>query len=1674
MISFEQILQKYRDISFSERDKGYRFERLMQSFLKTYPLYEGQFSSIWLWNEFPSRADFGSGDKDLGIDLVARTKDGDYWAVQCKCYQENAAIDKPKVDTFLSTSGKTFYDTQEAGKKADFAYRLWIDTTKKGFNREAETTIKEQKTPVGRLGYYDLLNASVDWQKLDEGLSGKKAAVKKYDPKPHQQTAISDVHNYLKTNNRGKLIMACGTGKTFTSLRIAEKETGDNGFILFLVPSIALLGQTLREWSAQCTKSIHAICICSDVAVSKKTETDDTLQISTTDLALPASTNTDNIKRQYERARLNQKTDGGNIVVFSTYQSIDVISKVQETINKEKKNSFVFDLIICDEAHRTTGVALSEDDKSSFVKVHDNNFIKSKKRIYMTATPRIYSTDAKKKAQEASAEICSMDDIALYGEEMHRIGFGEAVGKDLLSDYKVIVLTVEENQLSDKIKKSIDNKKDKNTEIDTENTLKIIGCINALSKRSLTDKELFEGQDPAPMKSAVAFCQSIAVSKATAEAFNLCRDAYFETLTEKQRRELVVVEADHVDGTMGAQTREQRLHWLKSADASKRECKILHNVRCLSEGVDVPSLDAVMFLSARNSQIDVVQSVGRVMRKAPGKNYGYIIIPVVVLPNAEPEKVLSSDRFKVVWTVLNALRAHDERFNAMINKIELNKTKTRVIDVVNINLNGDAIDSDGDSGGGTVLDKDKQRKKEVKRQLELQFAQLQGQIYAKIVLKCGSRPYWEQWAADVAKIAEQHIENISAIVKKKGTAKDEFEKYLNGLRKNINPSVTEQEAIEMLAQHIITQPVFEALFEDYSFVKNNPVSQSLQGIISALDEKSKKKDTEKLNKFYVSVQERASDIDNSEGKQRVIIELYDKFFRTAFPKVTEKLGIVYTPVEVVDFIIHSVEDILQKEFGRSMSDENVHILDPFTGTGTFITRLLQSGIIKDDDLKRKYLNEIHANEIVLLAYYIASINIENEYHDQLKKIEPYNEAFLPPIEEKYVADVVQFPEKKQTPKKNLAYTSFPGICLTDTFQLGENDENDKLISEIFPQNSERVLRQKNTPLRIIFGNPPYSIGQKSANDNAQNQSYPKLEKRIAETYAKGSSAVLVKGLYDSYIKAFRLASDRIDNLNGGIIAFITNSGWIDKGGFDSMRKSLEKEFSSVYILNLRGAIKGKNGEAAKREGQNVFPIMTGVAITLLVKNPSVNKEKANIYYYDIGDYLSRKEKINFLITNKSFLNNEIKKQILIPNEQGDWINVRNELFASLISIEPEKKYDANSKSFFTTYSLGIATNKDNLLYNYSKSKLINNIDNMVNYYNKQRIAYHKLSENKKINAKNWVIYDQTKITWTDMFLHDIENNIKYSFENKKIGISLYRPFNKTNFCYEKQFIQRTYQQQKLFPSHNIENIIICISGLNTRLDNTSVFISNFITDLNMLDSGTQCFPLYWYEKKEKAQKNLFENSDDEYIRHDAISDFILDQAKTRYGGKVTKEDIFYYVYGILHSPEYRKTFANDLKKMLPRLPLLEKPADFWTFSKTGRELADLHLNYEDQPPPKEILINGKPIPSKPFPEDQLIVNQIKFPAKDKKDTIIFNQYISISNIPSKAYEYVVNGKSAIEWVMERYSVTRHKESGIENNPNDWAKEHENPQYILDLLLSVITVSVKTVNIVAGLPKVEWE
>ena len=1077
-MTLNKILESLEEASESKREKGSKFEKLMKNWFLTTKLYADNIKNIWLWDEFPYRNQFGGSDS--GIDLVIYNEEDEFVAIQCKFYSPNAEISKSDVDTFISTSAKLF---EVNGKKKKFLGRVFVSTTNK-WSKKANDLIQNQEIPLIRLSLNELENSDVDWSKIYLGKLGNEAKKESKTIRKHQKEARDSVHEYFKENNRGKLIMACGTGKTFTSLKIAENETNKNGLILFLVPSIALLGQTLREWTNDVDNDtkLYPICICSDSKISSKKSTNDDSVTSVVDLALPATTDIDKIVNQLEKIR-NKK---GMKVVFSTYQSIDVIARAQERILEQNKKFGEFDLIICDEAHRTTGVTLKNEDESNFVKVHSNEFLKAKKRLYMTATPRLYDDNSKSKAKESEAYLCSMDDKELYGEEIYRIGFGKAVENNLLTDYKVLILTLNSSQIPKGLQAIIANGE---KEFNFDDATRLIGCINGLSKQILDKEKIIKSTDPEPMRRAVAFCRDIKTSKRVTNSFNDYSEEYLSSLKEEAKRKMVNVASKHIDGGMNALEREDLLSWLKE-DGKEKECRVLTNARCLSEGVDVPNLDAVLFLSAKNSQVDVVQSVGRVMRKAPNKKYGYIIIPVVIPEHIRPEEALNdSESYKIVWSVLNALRAHDDRFNAVVNKIDINNKKPKNIIIGTPDNSGSDFNGEVQESGATY-----------QQTLPFSIEEVQNAIYAKMVEKVGDRKYFEQWAKDVAKIAQIQIDRIRDLITRDSEHKKAFNNFVKGLQENINSDIDKEEAIEMLSQHIITKPIFEALFENYSFVKNNPVSSSMEAILNLLLEQQFEKETEDLKEFYNDVRVRVGNIDNSEGKQKIIVELYEKFFKTAFPKLVDKLGIVYTPIEVVDFIINSVEDILKKEFNRSLTDENVNILEPFVGTGTFISRLLQSGNIKPKDLERKYQKEIFANEIILLAYYIATVNIENVYHDLNNETE---------------------------------YKEFEGICLTDTFQLGEDKKELALVSDSFKENSKRVKRQKNAPLQIIFGNPPYTIGQNSANDNAQNKKYPILDNRISETYSKESSAGLNKALYDAYIKAFRWATDRLNTKWGG-------------------------------------------------------------------------------------------------------------------------------------------------------------------------------------------------------------------------------------------------------------------------------------------------------------------------------------------------------------------------------------------------------------------------------------------------------------------------------------------------------------------------------------------------------------
>lgn len=1641
-MTFNDILTEFRQ-SITQKEKGTKFERLMRSWLLTDPRFN-QLQTVWMWDDFPAKNEI-SMFGDVGIDLVARTELGEYWAIQCKCYAESAQINKGDVDTFLSTSSKTFMCPFTHTKMA-FSNRLWISTTN-NWGKNAEDAIANQTIPVSRINLYDLEISPVNWDELYNGQEGTIALIQAHKvPRDHQLRAISAAKKYYidDKNERGKLIMACGTGKTYTSLRIVEDLLDQKGLILFLVPSISLLGQTLNEWSFDAQKKIKAVCICSDATASRNRNANndnDDIQHTMVDLAAPANTDPKMISI---RLRAFQKHDG-LVVVFSTYQSIDAVYEAQKQVLVDTNGAYgKFDFIICDEAHRTTGARVKGQDDSDFSKIHNADYIQGARRLYMTATPKVYSDTLKAKAVDEDFVLYSMDNEAWYGKEFFHVGFGYAVEHGLLTDYKVFVLTVSEDDIPQDLQMKI--KSNANQELTYNDTAKLVGVISGLSKIIAGDKGETWNVDPRLMHRALAFCGQIGDTNKSGSSKNVAAilpaisEEILKDKTAEERTRIVSVDARHVDGSMTSAHRAQDLKWLASEPEFDNQCRVITNVRCLSEGVDVPALDAVIFLSARNSQVDVVQSVGRVMRNfgkgtADEKKYGYIIIPVVIPTDADPGTILDANDFKTVWSILNALRSHDDRFNAHVNQINLNKDKKKKIVVGGSGIGNMAIDPE-------TLD----------TQLELRFGKIEDKIYAKLVEKVGDRMYWENWAKEMGAIARQFIARINKEVES-GEYKHDMDEFVKSLQKNLNPSITQDDAIEMLAQHMITKPVFDALFSEYQFVKNNSVSRSMEAMLLRLHGDAFEKDTEVLQKFYESVRMNVAGIDNLHGKQTIIKNLYEKFFAGAFKTTVEQLGIVYTPIECVDFIIRSVDDLLRKEFGVSISDEGVHILDPFTGTGTFVTRLLQSGLIKKEDLVRKYTSEIHCNEIVLLAYYIADVNIEAVFHDLTNRQE---------------------------------YLPYNGICLTDTFQLAEPVKNE-MFTPFFQQNNENVLNLRKQTIRVIIGNPPYSKGQKNANDNAQNLSYKVLDSRIADTYLQETNTTLVRGSYDSYIRAIRWASDKIPMNEGGIIGFITNSGWLDKNGFTGFRASIEKEFSSIYVVDLRGAVRAKDRETAKREGENVFDIMTGVAMIFLVKNPACGSQKAKIHYYNIGDYLTRKEKLQKLHDNTI---DTLDFQNIVPNEKYDWINQRDGSFESLIPLSPGR--EKIKECVFNNILIGVATNRDVWVTNFSRNELSRNMSSCIKFYNSEvdklsKDIYYELS------------LDSTKISWTRGLKRNAENLTRYSYlEESVIGVQ-YRPFVKTNLYYHKPFIESPGRWDNIFPE-SLENIVICVSGTSARKSFNS-YISNCHTDLNVMEAGTQCFPLYWYEENEKAQRTLFdEATDDKYIRHDGITDWILKEVRGRFSGTkmITKETIFYYVYGLLHSPQYRTRFADDLRKSLPRIPIVDKIEDFMLFSKIGKQLADLHLNYEQVPPAEQVKVfmnncpvskeqlqtwfaepNGEELLKKAYP--YYSVEKMRFEkVRDEngklvpdKSVIIYNNNIRLENIPLEAYDYIVNGKSAIEWIMERYAISTDSASGITNDPNDWSKEHQKPTYILDLLLSIINLSLQTNKLVDQLPSLPF-
>lgn len=1570
MATFDELVNQIDNNLDNQRDRGTAFEKMVVAYLKNEPTYKQKFSDVWMLNEVP--AEYHISKRDTGVDIVAKDYAGNLTAVQAKFYK--GKVGKDTINSFVAEAGKDYY-----------AAGMLVSSTDK-WNRNAEAALENNTKPFTRIGLSQLRHADVNWKKFSFAKENDLSKKEHKKLRNYQKTAISNSVAYFKDHDRGKLIMAPGTGKTFTSLKIAEALMKDQKkhqfYVLYLVPSIQLLTQTLFNWNNDVSDDIHmtSFSVVSDnKANKKKGKDDDTLGAK--DVGFEPTTNVEELVSNFKYAK---KIDTGNemTVVFSTYQSIDVIHKAQEQGIPE------FDLIVADEAHRTTGATKLGED-SAFTEVHSNKNVQGKLRLYQTATPKIYDANAKRKAEENSIVVSSMDDEKRYGKEIFRLGFGDAVAQGYLTDYKVTVLAVNESYINKDMQRvmAADN------QLKVDDIGKIIGVWNAMVKRDGITGEI----TGAPMKRAIAFTDTIKHSKAISEEFETVVNEYLDA----QSTDSFQVDVHHVDGGLNALQKEEQIDWLADTNVEENHARVLSNVRFLTEGIDVPNLDAIIFFSPKKSQVDIVQAVGRIMRRAEGKEYGYIILPIVVADGVDPRDALDNDKkYKQVWQVLNALRSTDERFDAEVNKLDLNKKKDGRINFI-------GVDSSPDENVTEADGIEAEQKQDGQMTLPLGFEKMRDAFYGKVVQKVGDRRYLEDWSKDVSNIAHMYIRRIGDLIESNQGAKLAFDKFLNSLHHNINDSITQEDAIEMLAQHLITEPIFDALFGEYSFVKNNVVSKSLNDVISAFKVFGFEKEQEKLKPFYESIKLRASGIDNAAGKQKLIVTLYDKFFSTGFKDTTEQLGIVFTPVEVVDFIIHSVDDALQKYFGKHLADQGVHILDPFTGTGTFITRTLQyfkqqmdDGQIKFDDILRKYLHELHANEIVLLSYYIAAINIEA------------------------VFDEVNGPAR--------GYQPFEGIVLTDTFESTERQNS--FMDELLGQNNERLKKQQEQPITAIISNPPYSKGQSSESDNNQNVHYSKLETKIRNTYIKESNSNAKNALMDSYVKAFRWASDRIEKK--GIIGFVTNGSFLDSNSTDGLRASLYKEFNHLYIFNLRGNARTQ-GEQRRKEKDNVFGqgTRTPIAISILIKDGS---DKHELFYYEIGDYLSRKQKLQTINELESIVN--IHWKSIKPDSNSDWINQRDPNYKSYIPLSDSK----SSNKVFNDNATGIVTSRDPWVYGFNKSKVINNANRLIENYNNEVTRLKKL--HKKV-TKDDLNYDPKKLNWSDELK---KRALKLENIEKADTLKLisYRPFTKKWLFFDKDLLHRPSKYSNIWGSNN-KTIVTNGTGTNKPF---SVLITNKIPDYQFIMNGQG-----FYE---------FNNATNDLIGQTSnINDLCCSKFE------LSSDNLFYYCYGVLNSKDYQAKYANDLKKDLARIPIVNNKEQY---IKIGKKLVELHLNYEKAEPYKGVNLIVKGAPNYRVKKMNFAKKRNQETNKLEKDysTIIFNDSITIKDIPLTAYNYIVNGRSAIEWIMDQYQVHdsgQYKKAGIVDDPNDFSND---PKYIFNLLLRIITVSLKTIDLINQLPRFE--
>ncbi|GAA5528217.1 type ISP restriction/modification enzyme [Herpetosiphon gulosus] len=899
--------------------------------------------------------------------------------------------------------------------------------------------------------------------------------------------------------------------------------------------------------------------------------------------------------------------------------------------------------------------------------------------------------------------------------------------------------------------------------------------------------------------------------------------------------------------------------------------------------------------------------------------------------------------------------------------------------------------------------------------LDVDISHPDGLIDALLLFFNYQPPQYLQWDHAVVEFRERVPElaqGVLRLIEREISEKNQrfiaaLERFMALVREAINPNISVSAVEEMLIQHLLTERIFRKVFNNPDFVNRNVIAREIETVIQALTSRSFNRNDflRELDRFYGAIESTAATIEHFGHKQDFLNTVYENFFQGFSIKVADTHGIVYTPQPIVDFMVRSVEELLQREFNTSLGNAGVHVLDPFVGTGNFLLRVMHE--IPRSKLRQKYAEELHCNEVMLLPYYIASMNIEHLYYELTN-----------------------------------SYQEFNGICLVDTFELAQVGAGQQL-GLFVPENTERVLKQQQQDIFVIIGNPPYNAWQINENDNNKNRKYEIIDQQIAMTYSRDSQATNKNALSDPYVKAFRWAADRITrNGDEGIVAFVTNNSFIDSLAFDGMRKHLAQDFDRIYILDLKGNVRKdsmRNGIPIG-EQHTVFGLaaMVGISVAFLIKGKNYTDKK--IFYSTVNFDAKRAEKFA-LIENKNVY--DLLWQEISPDKKHTWLTdgLENNFDTFIPLGSKDSKQGINDSAIFTMYSRGLETARDSWVYNFEQPELEKNIRRTIDSYNSERIRWLTRSD-RTIDLDTFLTNNNKLIKWSSNLKSHLLQNNSAIFDQSKLRTSLYRPFTKKSIFFDDILNHRRGRFGLIFPLSQAENRVLIISDKGYR-SNFSVFISDTIVDLHALAGVDtfQCFPYYVYNEDGSNQR---EN----------ISDWALEHFRSQLDEpSIEKWDIFYYVYGLLHAPRYRERYAANLRRELPRIPIVAL-ADFQALAQAGRELAELHINYESQPEYNLQWLENRDEPL------NWRVESMKL-SKDRT-TLRYNNFLSLAGIPAAAFEYKLGNRSALDWVIDQYRVSTDARSGISNDPN----RHDDPEYIVRLIGKIITVSLKTVELVA--------